>query len=234
MLEWNKIIGCLTFLLSRAMCVTAALALYPVGRAQQQRQQQCRRSATTKLSMSSTFETAVDKKKERRRILQSDRYNRVGFKDEKVRERWVVEQLGYGHALRVRCLAVVLVSFLRELCRVCHEALPWAHVSSLLIPPPRIVQDIHNCAKKITTYICLCVCVQHCLFLQEDVSDLMSDEFTSNIVTEFKENKGVVERGDVTFRLAEYYGFCWGVERAIAMAFQARKHFPDQVKLTDK
>ncbi|CAN0295009.1 unnamed protein product, partial [Ectocarpus fasciculatus] len=28
--------------------------------------------------------------------------------------------------------------------------------------------------------------------------------------------------------LAEYYGFCWGVERAVAMAFQARKHFPDQ------
>ncbi|CAM9665999.1 unnamed protein product, partial [Hapterophycus canaliculatus] len=106
---------------------------------------QCRRSAAAKLSMSSAFETAVDKKKERRRILHSDRYNRVGFKDEK-----------------------------------------------------------------------------------EDVSEIMSDEFTSNIVAEFKENKGVVERGDVTFRLAEYYGFCWGVERAIAMAFQARKHFPDQ------
>lgn len=57
----------------------------------------------------------------------------------------------------------------------------------------------------------------------------MSEEFTSSIVKEFKENKGTVVRGDTTFRLAEYYGFCWGVERAVAMAFQARKHFPDQV-----
>lgn len=57
----------------------------------------------------------------------------------------------------------------------------------------------------------------------------MSDEFTSDIISEFKENKGTITRGDTTFKLAEYYGFCWGVERAVAMAFQARKHFPDQV-----
>ncbi|CAN0563108.1 unnamed protein product, partial [Ectocarpus sp. 12 AP-2014] len=56
----------------------------------------------------------------------------------------------------------------------------------------------------------------------------MSDEFTSDIISEFKENKGSITRGDTTFKLAEYYGFCWGVERAVAMAFQARKHFPDQ------
>lgn len=73
--------------------------------------------------------------------------------------------------------------------------------------------------------------VVSCIFArQEDVSSLMSDEFTSSIVTEFKENKGTVTRGDTTFKLAEYYGFCWGVERAVAMAFQARKHFPDQVR----
>ncbi|CAM9416773.1 unnamed protein product [Chrysoparadoxa australica] len=29
-------------------------------------------------------------------------------------------------------------------------------------------------------------------------------------------------------KLAQSYGFCWGVERAIAMSFQARKHFQDQ------
>jgi 4-hydroxy-3-methylbut-2-enyl diphosphate reductase len=30
----------------------------------------------------------------------------------------------------------------------------------------------------------------------------------------------------VTLKLAQDFGFCWGVERAIAMSFQARKHFP--------
>ncbi|CAM9170042.1 unnamed protein product [Ascophyllum nodosum] len=63
---------------------------------------------------------------------------------------------------------------------------------------------------------------------KQDVSDLMSDEFTSKIVGEFKANNGRITRGDTTFRLAQDYGFCWGVERAVAMAFQARKHFPDQ------
>lgn len=63
---------------------------------------------------------------------------------------------------------------------------------------------------------------------QEDVSDLMAEEFTSKIVSEFKANDGTIVRGDTTFRLAQDYGFCWGVERAVAMAFQARKHFPDQ------
>ena len=69
----------------------------------------------------------------------------------------------------------------------------------------------------------------HLLVIQQDVSDLMSDEFTSKIVGEFKANNGRITRGDTTFRLAQDYGFCWGVERAVAMAFQARKHFPDQV-----
>eukprot|EP00746_Dinoflagellata_sp_MGD_P000473 gnl/MRDRNA2_/MRDRNA2_100840_c0_seq1.p1 gnl/MRDRNA2_/MRDRNA2_100840_c0~~gnl/MRDRNA2_/MRDRNA2_100840_c0_seq1.p1 ORF type:complete len:739 (+),score=133.39 gnl/MRDRNA2_/MRDRNA2_100840_c0_seq1:333-2219(+) len=34
--------------------------------------------------------------------------------------------------------------------------------------------------------------------------------------------------GDVTFVLAESYGFCWGVERSVAMAYEARNFFPDK------
>lgn len=57
---------------------------------------QCRRGATTTaVSMSSTFDEAVDKKAERRRLLHSDKYNRVGFKDEKVR----ATDSGGGHFL---------------------------------------------------------------------------------------------------------------------------------------
>lgn len=32
--------------------------------------------------------------------------------------------------------------------------------------------------------------------------------------------------GDVTISLAKAYGFCWGVERAVQMAYEARTQFP--------
>lgn len=34
--------------------------------------------------------------------------------------------------------------------------------------------------------------------------------------------------GDVTFVLAESYGFCWGVERSVALAYEARNQFTDK------
>lgn len=60
------------------------------------------------------------------------------------------------------------------------------------------------------------------------VEEMMVKEFTSSLVKEMRDNKGVIKRGDVTVKLAEFYGFCWGVERAIAMAYEARGHFPDK------
>ena len=35
-------------------------------------------------------------------------------------------------------------------------------------------------------------------------------------------------KGDVTLKLAEAYGFCWGVERAVQMAFEARRQYPEE------
>lgn len=50
-----------------------------------------------------------------------------------------------------------------------------------------------------------------------DVEEMMVKEFTSPLVAELRANKGTIVRGDITVRLAEYYGFCWGVERAVRM-----------------
>lgn len=35
-------------------------------------------------------------------------------------------------------------------------------------------------------------------------------------------------QGDVTIKLAEAYGYCWGVERAVQMAYEARRAYPGQ------
>jgi hypothetical protein len=49
------------------------------------------------------------------------------------------------------------------------------------------------------------------------VEKAMGAEFASPLVAELRANKGVLTRGDVTIKLAEFYGFCWGVERAVRL-----------------
>eukprot|EP00971_Amphidinium_carterae_P271431 5386005-Amphidinium_carterae.1 len=49
-----------------------------------------------------------------------------------------------------------------------------------------------------------------------------------DLVSKLRQNGFQLTVGDITFVLAESYGFCWGVERAVAMAYEARKFFPDK------
>lgn len=64
--------------------------------------------------------------------------------------------------------------------------------------------------------------------VRTEVEDVMSEQFKSNLVDEMKENKFIVERDGVRVHLASDFGFCWGVERSIALAYEAVKHFPDR------
>jgi 4-hydroxy-3-methylbut-2-en-1-yl diphosphate reductase len=59
-----------------------------------------------------------------------------------------------------------------------------------------------------------------------EVEGMMTSEFTSTLVEELREAAYTVRRGDVTVKLAKAYGFCWGVERAVAMAYETRKQYP--------
>lgn len=36
----------------------------------------------------------------------------------------------------------------------------------------------------------------------------------------------VADLQDVKIKLAQAYGYCWGVERAVQMAYEARKQYP--------
>nr|AEZ55670.1 4-hydroxy-3-methylbut-2-enyl diphosphate reductase 2 [Salvia miltiorrhiza] len=71
--------------------------------------------------------------------------------------------------------------------------------------------------------------------LKEETLKQMSEEFTSDIIKKLKENGNEYTWGNVTVKLAESYGFCWGVERAIQIAFEARRQFPsDNMWLTNE
>ena len=70
---------------------------------------------------------------------------------------------------------------------------------------------------------------------QAEVATQLQSEYQSALIQEIRNNNYRLQRGDVTIRLAEAFGFCWGVERAVAMAYETRQHFPsDRIWMTNE
>jgi 4-hydroxy-3-methylbut-2-enyl diphosphate reductase len=64
---------------------------------------------------------------------------------------------------------------------------------------------------------------------------MLSFEYQSNLIQQIRENGYTLQHDDVTIRLAEVFGFCWGVERAIALAYETRQQFPtERIWLTNE
>ncbi|MGB7275288.1 MAG: 4-hydroxy-3-methylbut-2-enyl diphosphate reductase, partial [Geitlerinemataceae cyanobacterium] len=61
-----------------------------------------------------------------------------------------------------------------------------------------------------------------------EVSQTLQSEYQSSLIEEIRANQNILKRGNVTILLAEAFGFCWGVERAVAIAYEARQHFPSE------
>ncbi|MBP0016155.1 MAG: 4-hydroxy-3-methylbut-2-enyl diphosphate reductase [Cyanobacteria bacterium SBLK] len=61
---------------------------------------------------------------------------------------------------------------------------------------------------------------------QKEAVATLNTEYQSSLIQEIRDNSYRLDRGDTTIFLAESFGFCWGVERAVAMAYEARNHFP--------
>ncbi len=63
---------------------------------------------------------------------------------------------------------------------------------------------------------------------EAEVAGVMNTEYQSNLIQTIRGRNYRLQRGDVTILLAEAFGFCWGVERAVAMAYETRQHFPTE------
>ncbi len=63
---------------------------------------------------------------------------------------------------------------------------------------------------------------------EEEVAGVLNSEYQSNLIQDIRNNNYRWQKGNVTIRLAEAFGFCWGVERAVAMAYETRQHFPKE------
>ncbi|HIK25701.1 MAG: 4-hydroxy-3-methylbut-2-enyl diphosphate reductase [Thermosynechococcus sp. Uc] len=62
----------------------------------------------------------------------------------------------------------------------------------------------------------------------EAVNQQLQGEYQSSLIQQIRANGYRWQEGDVTIRLAEAFGFCWGVERAVALAYETRTHFPTE------
>lgn len=63
--------------------------------------------------------------------------------------------------------------------------------------------------------------------VMEAVQAAVEAHYHSPMVERLRASGGVVQFGDVTVRLARQFGFCYGVQRAIDLAYAARKVFVD-------
>ncbi|MFQ6539376.1 MULTISPECIES: 4-hydroxy-3-methylbut-2-enyl diphosphate reductase [Aphanothece] len=64
--------------------------------------------------------------------------------------------------------------------------------------------------------------------LGEEVAGSLEQAYQSDLVAKLRSNGYELQRGRLTVRLAEAFGFCWGVERAVAMAYETRRHYPSE------
>lgn len=58
----------------------------------------------------------------------------------------------------------------------------------------------------------------------------IEDQFQAKLVNDLKESNYMIENKEagVKVYLAKDFGFCWGVERSIALAYEAVQHYPDR------
>src|SRR5215208_1785065 len=64
--------------------------------------------------------------------------------------------------------------------------------------------------------------------IMEAVQAQVLSHYRSELVDRIRARGNVLSAGGLTIRLAKEFGFCYGVERAIDLAYAARKVFPDQ------
>ena len=64
--------------------------------------------------------------------------------------------------------------------------------------------------------------------LKDQVQPVIESEYHSALVEEVRAQGYRVRYGDVTVRLAEEFGFCYGVDRAVDYAYETRRKFPDR------
>ena len=62
--------------------------------------------------------------------------------------------------------------------------------------------------------------------LRDAIEGALTTDYHSRLVDAIRANDHTLVLGDLTFRLAREFGFCYGVDRAVEYAYEARSKFP--------
>jgi 4-hydroxy-3-methylbut-2-en-1-yl diphosphate reductase len=64
--------------------------------------------------------------------------------------------------------------------------------------------------------------------LKDAIEGALTTDYHSRLVDAIRANDHTLVLGDLTFRLAREFGFCYGVDRAVEYAYEARSKFPER------
>jgi len=63
---------------------------------------------------------------------------------------------------------------------------------------------------------------------RDEVLPVLNEAYASPLIEKIKENNYQLKAGDITICLAVEFGFCYGVDRAVILAYETRKKFPEK------
>jgi 4-hydroxy-3-methylbut-2-enyl diphosphate reductase len=64
--------------------------------------------------------------------------------------------------------------------------------------------------------------------MKSEVAGVLAASYHSDLVADIKASEFTFQSGRLTIHLAREFGFCYGVDRAVDYAYQARQRFPDR------
>jgi 4-hydroxy-3-methylbut-2-enyl diphosphate reductase len=64
--------------------------------------------------------------------------------------------------------------------------------------------------------------------LKREIESTLSADYHSELVDRIRNEGHTLQAGDLTFRVAKEFGFCYGVDRAVEYAYESRRKFPDR------
>lgn len=63
---------------------------------------------------------------------------------------------------------------------------------------------------------------------KKETANLLNLDYKDQLIQGIRQNGNILQLENVTVLFAEAFGFCWGVDRAVAMAYETSSHFPNQ------